>query len=127
MELRRPVKNDILLAYWLVFKIRRVLIPATILDKTPWDSTAKFIFFLSFLGSLLKKCILLEIFLQFSLPLPYTKKSGKNSGYVRPTLFVGLEEGLDLCELENAPEMQKCSNTFVHDCLKKKGEENRQF
>ena len=39
---------------------------------------------------LLKQCILFEIFLQFSLPPPYTKlKSGKNSGYRRPTLFVG--------------------------------------
>ena len=46
--------------------------------------------FLSFLGSLLKQCILFEIFLQFSLPPPYTKlKLGKNSGYTRPTLFVG--------------------------------------
>ena len=25
-------------------------------------------------------------------------------------------EGLDLCELENAPEMQRCPKTFVHDC-----------
>ena len=34
--------------------------------------------FLSFLGSLLKLCILFEIFLQFSLPPPYTKlKLGK--------------------------------------------------
>ena len=32
------------------------------------------------------------------------------------TLFVGWGEGLDLCELENAPEMQKCPKTFVHDC-----------
>ena len=40
----------------------------------------------------------------------------KNSGYTRPTLFVGWGEGLDLCELENAPETQKCRKTFVHDC-----------
>ena len=74
-------------------------------------------FFLSFLASLLKQCILFEIFLQFSLPAPYTKlKLGKNSGYTRPTLFVGWGEGLDLCELENAPETQKCHKTFVHDC-----------
>ena len=60
--------------------------------------------FLSFLGSLLKQCIL---FLQFSLPPPYIKlKLGKNSGYMRPTLFVGWGEQLDLCELENASEMQ---------------------
>ena len=44
---------------------------------------------LSFLRSLLKQCIF-EIFLHFPLPPPYTKlKLGKNSGYTRPTLFVG--------------------------------------
>ena len=63
--------------------------------------------FLSFLGSLLEWCILFENFLQFSLPPPYTKlKLEKNSGYRRPTLFVGWGEGLDLCELENATEMK---------------------
>ena len=45
---------------------------------------------LSFLGSLLKQCIIFEIFLQFSFSPPYTKwKLGKSSGYTRPTLFVG--------------------------------------
>ena len=34
-------------------------------------------------------------------------KLWKNSGYTRPTLFVGWGEGLDLCELENALETQK--------------------
>ena len=73
--------------------------------------------FLSFVGSLLKQCIIFEIFLHFSLPPPYTKlKLGKNSGYTRPTLFVGWGEELDLYELENAPETQKCPKTFVHDC-----------
>ena len=73
--------------------------------------------FLSFLGSLLIQYILFEIFLRFSLPPPYKKlKLGKNSGYTRPTLFVGWGEGLDLCELENAPETQKCPKTLVHDC-----------
>ena len=73
--------------------------------------------FLSFLRSILKQCIIFKIFLQFSLPLPYTKlKLGKSSGYTRPTLFVGWGEELDLCELENAPETQKCPKTFVHDC-----------
>ena len=39
-------------------------------------------------------------------PPSYTKlKVGKNSVYTRPTLFVGWREGLDLCELENAPEL----------------------
>ena len=63
--------------------------------------------FLSFLISLLRQCILFEIFLQFSLTPPYKKlKLGKNSGYTRPTLFVGWGEGMGLCELENAPETQ---------------------
>ena len=28
----------------------------------------------------------------------------------------GEGRGLDLCELENAPETQKCPKPFVHDC-----------
>ena len=39
----------------------------------------------------------------------------QNSGYTRPTLFMGLGGEVGLCELENAPEMQKCPKTFVHD------------
>ena len=59
-------------------------------------------------GSLVKQFILFEIFLQFSLPYPIQRK---NSGYTRPTLFVGWGKGtLGLCE------MQKCPKTFVHDC-----------
>ena len=54
------------------------------------------------------QCILFKIFLQFSLPPPYTMlKFGKNSGYTRPTLFVGRGEGLGMSELENA---QKCKS-----------------
>ena len=46
--------------------------------------------FPSFFGSLLRQCIIFKIFLQFSLPPPYTKlKLRKNSGYMRPTLFLG--------------------------------------
>ena len=65
----------------------------------------------------LKQCILFEILLWLSLPPPYTKlKLGENSGYTRPTFFVWWGEGLDLCELENAPETQTCPKTFVHVC-----------
>ena len=72
---------------------------------------------LLFLGSLLKQCIIFEIFLRSSLLPTYTKlKHEKNSGYTRPLLFVGWGKGWDLCELENAPEMQKCPKTFVYDC-----------
>ena len=56
-------------------------------------------------------------FLEVLPPPPYTKlKLGKNSGYTRQTLFVGWGEVLGLCELGNAPDMQKCPKTFVHDC-----------
>ena len=50
---------------------------ALIIDKSPWDSTAEFIFFCH-ISAPLKQCILFEIFLHFSLPPPYTKlKLGK--------------------------------------------------
>ena len=97
----------------------------TILDKSPWDSTAIFIFFCYF-------SVPSAAFSKFSCSSPSTHPvqswiSEKKTGYTRPTLFVGWGEGLDLCELENAPEMQKCPKAFVHDCLKKRWEGKRQF
>ena len=73
--------------------------------------------FLSFPGSLLKQCILFEIFFQFSLPPLYTKLKLRKRFWIHagPTLFVGWGDGLDLCELENAPETQKCPKTAT-DC-----------
>ena len=49
-------------------------------------------------------------------PTLYKVETRKNSGNTRPTVFVGWGEGLDLCELENAPETQTCPKIFVHDC-----------
>ena len=43
-------------------------------------------------------------------PTVYNTETRKNSGYTRPTLFVGRGEGLGLCELENA----QFPKTFVH-------------
>jgi len=87
---------------------------STILDRSPWDSTA--ILYFSVISRFPLKTVLFEIFLQFSLPQPYTKlKLEKNSGYTRPTLFVGWGEGLDLCELENA-QKRKSVLRLVHDC-----------
>ena len=84
----------------------------TILDKSPWDNTAIFIFFCHF-----SVPSFFEIFLQFLLPHPIQSwNTEKNSGYTRPTLFVGWGEELDLGELENVPEMQKWPKTFVYDC-----------
>ena len=48
---------------------RIALAVATILDKSPGQYCNIHIF-LSFLGFLLKQCILFDIFLQFFLPLP---------------------------------------------------------
>ena len=90
------------------------------MDKSPLDSNAIFIFSV-ISGFLHKKVHPFRNFLQFSLPPPYAKsKLGTNSGYMRPTLFVGWGEGLGLCKLENALEMQKCLKTSAHDCLKKR-------
>ena len=90
---------------------------STILDKSPWDCTAIFIFFCYF--SVPSKSS--ASFSKFSCSSPspptlYKIESRKKSGYTRPTLFVGWGEGLDLCELENAPGTQKCPKTFFHDC-----------
>ena len=81
----------------------------TILDKSPWDSTAIFIFFCYFSVPSLNS----SAFSRFpcSSPSPHpipSWDSEKNSGYTRPTLFVGWGEELDLCELENAPDFCPC-------------------
>ena len=50
---------------------------------------------LSFLGSLLKQCILLEIFMQFSLPPPYTKlKLGKKFWIHLSNIVCGVRGGV---------------------------------
>ena len=92
----------VLLIGWIKFPTWHDQSPrSTILNRSPWDSTA--ILYFSVISRFPLKTVLFEIFLQFSLPPPYTKlKLEKNSGYTRPTLFVGWGKGLDLCELENA-------------------------
>ena len=73
-----------------VITVKRIT-PSLVPWGTPRFSVCNIHIFLSFLGSLLKQCILFEIFLQFSLPPPYTKlKLGKIlDTRTRPTLFVG--------------------------------------
>ena len=93
----------------------------TILDKSPWDSTAIFIFFCYFSVPSLNSSAFSKFSCSSPSPHPIQSwNSEKNYGYTRPTLFVGWGEGLDLCELENAPEKQKCPKTFVHDCRQAK-------
>ena len=75
----------------------------TILDKSPWDSTAIFIFFCYFSVPSLNSAAFSKFSCSSPSPHPIQSwNSEKNSGYTRPTLFVGWGEGLDLCELENA-------------------------
>ena len=71
----------------------------TILDKSPWDSTAIFIFFCYFsVLSLLKQCSVFEIVLQFSLPPPYTKlKLGKKILDTRVQHVIFCRRTLHLC------------------------------
>ena len=76
------------------------------MDKRPWDSNA--ILYFSVIYGFPHKTV--RPFSKFSCSspssLPYTKlKLETNSGYTRPTLFVGWGEGLGLFELGNAPEM----------------------
>ena len=100
---------------------------ATILDKSPWDSIAIHIFLL-LLGSLLKQGNVFEIFLRFSLLPPYRKlKLGKKFWIHVSNIVCGVREGVGPAWIEKRPEMQKCPKTFVHDCLKKRWEETRQF
>ena len=85
-------------------------------------------YFLLFLGSLLKQCSVFEIFLQFSLPPPYTKlKLGKKFWIHASNIVCGVREGVGPVWIGKHPEMQKCPKTFVHGCLKKRWEEKRQF
>ena len=84
-------------------------------QKSSWQYCNIHIF-LSFLSFLLKQSILFEIFLQFSLPPPYTKlKLGENWGHTRPTLFMGWGEG-SACVNWKRPRNAKVSQEFVHDC-----------
>lgn len=102
--------NSVLLSLISVF--------TTIVDKSPCDSNAVFIFS-AISGFPHKKVFPFRNFLERSPPpppTPYTKlKLGTNSGYTRQSLFVGWRDGLGLGELGNASDMQKCPKTFGFD------------
>ena len=86
-------------------------IPVTKLQS--WTKVLVTVLQHSFLGSLLKRCILFENFLQFSLPPPYTKlKLEKNSGYRRPTLFVGVKGGVGPVWIGKRPRNENWSQDF---------------
>ena len=51
------------------------------------------------------------------LPPPTIYKVETRKKFVQHCLWDEGRAGLDLCELENVPERQKCPKTFVHDLL----------
>ena len=77
------------------FKLHKHRTRHTILEKSSWSqksletkTVVQYSYFSVISRFPSKQCTLFEIFLQFSLPQPYTKlKLGKNSGYTRPTLL----------------------------------------
>ena len=85
----------------------------TIMDKSPWDSNAIFIFFLSF--RVPRKTV--HPFRNFPAvfpPLPYTKKK---FWIHAPNIVCGVRErDVGPVWIGKRPEMQKCPKTFVHDC-----------
>ena len=69
--------------------------------------------FLSFLGSLLKQCILFEIFLQFSLPQPYTElKLGKKFWMHASNIVCGVRGGVGPVWIGKRPRNAKVSQDF---------------
>ena len=73
--------------------------------------------FLSFLGSLLKQCIIFEFFCSSPSPALYKVETRKKFWIHASNIVCGVRGGVvDLYELENARETQKCPKTFVHDC-----------
>ena len=72
--------------------------------------------FLSFLGSLLKQCIIFEIFLHFSLPPPDTRLKLGKFWIHASNIVCGLRGGVGPVWIGKRPRTQKCPKTFVHDC-----------
>ena len=69
--------------------------------------------FLSFLSSLIKQCILFEIFLQFSLPSHYTKlKLGKKFWTHASNIVCGVREGAGPVWIGKRPRNAKVSQDF---------------
>ena len=74
-------------------------------------------YFLSFFGSLLKHCILLEIFLRFALPPPYTKLKLGGFWIHASKIVCGVRGGVGPVWIGKRPRMQTYPKTSVHDCI----------
>ena len=86
------------------------------MDKSPWDSNAIFRFF--FHSGFPHKTV--HPFRKFLAVLPpytlYKVETRKKFWIHASNIVCGGGKGLDLCELENAPEMQKYPKSFFQDC-----------
>ena len=106
----------VLLIGWIKFVTRHDQSPrSTILDRSPWDSTA--ILYFSVISRFPLKTVLFEIFLQFSLPPPYTKLKLEKKFWIHASNTVcGVREGVGPVWIGKRLETHKCPKTFVHDC-----------
>ena len=79
--------------------------------------SAQLIYFLHHMAGLLKTAYPFRHFLAvLSLPTLYKVETRKTFGTHSSNIVCGVRGGVDLCALQNAPETQKCTKTFVHDC-----------
>ena len=87
----------------------------TILDKNRWDII--FIFFCYFSVPSLTLHPSRNFLAVLPSPTLYKVETRKKFWIHASHIVCGVKGGvLDLCELENNLEMQKCPKTFVHDC-----------
>ena len=89
-----------------------LLVNATILDKSPWDSTEIFIF----LGSLLKQCTLFEISYSSTFPHPMQSWNSEKILDTRVQHCLWGEGRGWTCVNWKTPQKCKCPKTSVHDC-----------
>ena len=76
---------------------------ASILDKSPWGSTAIFIFFCHFSVPLKRVRPSRNFLVVLPLPTLYKVETRKKFGIHASNIVCGMRGGVDLCELKNAP------------------------
>ena len=99
-----------------------------LVNATIRDSTAIFIFLCHSRFPLKTVHPFCNFLVVLPPPTLYKVETRKKFWIHASNIVCGVRGGVvDLYELENAPETQKCPKTFVHDCLKKRWEEKGNF